>query len=98
MARRIVWTSQAESGFERILRFYLVRNGNKSYSRKLSQEVKGVLDLIRKYPLLGSRTDTPNVRVVTISRLKLFYKVQVKIILVVFVLDNQEDPDKSKTL
>jgi len=58
MVRRIVWTSIAETIFTQILQFYIDRNGNKSYSRKILAEVKGILNVIKKQPFVGSTTAT----------------------------------------
>jgi len=65
MARRIVWISRADEIFTHILKFYVERNGSKTYSRKLNKEVKEIINLLIKHPFLGTKTDFENLRVLT---------------------------------
>jgi plasmid stabilization system protein ParE len=58
MVRRVVWTSRAEAIFSEILKFYFKRNGTKEYSRKLNAEIKQLLNLVKKHPYIGKKTDT----------------------------------------
>jgi hypothetical protein len=52
MARRVVWSENAHKIFTKILEFYIERNGSKTYSRKLSNEVLDLIRLISKRPFL----------------------------------------------
>lgn len=99
MVRRIIWTSQAETIFTQILQFYIDRNGSKSYSRKILAEVKGILNVIKKQPFLGSTTEVRNVRVIVTRKYRLFYQVETSNIVVLLIRENQANPeDLSKLL
>jgi hypothetical protein len=50
MVRRIIWTSRADEIFTHILEFYVERNGSKTYSIKLNQEVKKSLTCLQNIP------------------------------------------------
>jgi plasmid stabilization system protein ParE len=55
MAKRIIWTSRAEKIFTEILLFYFKRNGTKTYSRKLNNEIEALIKLLGKHPYLGEK-------------------------------------------
>jgi len=58
MARRIIWSKLALDVYNKILEFYNQRNGNKIYSRKLNQEIKHTISLLKEQPNLGKVTQT----------------------------------------
>ena len=75
MVRKIIWTSRAESVFASILEFYYNRNGTKIYSRKLNFEIKQLLNLLKKHPYIGQKTNFENIRVLLKGFYKFFYKM-----------------------
>ena len=57
MAKRIVWTSKADQIYSEILKFYVQRNGSKTFGKKLNIEVKNLLLLLSRHPFLGKKPD-----------------------------------------
>lgn len=96
MARRIIWTSKADSIFTEILEFYYRRNNSINYSRKLNNEINDVLHLLTIYPFLGFKSDFENVRVFIKGYFKIFYEVKPTEIVVHFIWDTRQDPKKLK--
>lgn len=96
MARRIVWTSQAEQIFSGILIFYFKRNGTKTYSRKLNSEIKKIITLIAKHPYLGKKAEIKNIRVLVKGDLKIFYRIEDTEIVIILVWDCRQNPDDLK--
>lgn len=71
MVKRIIWNSQAEQIYSGILKFYVQRNGSKTYSKKLNIEVKKLVNLLLKHPFLGKKTSVSNIRVLTKENYKI---------------------------
>ncbi len=92
MFRRIVWTSRADRIFTGILEFYIRRNDTKTYSRKINSEINKLLNLLKKHPFLGKKTDTENIRVIIHRDFKIFYHIQPNEIIVLMVWDCRQDP------
>ena len=93
MVRRIVWTSKADEIFTRILEYYIERNGSKTYSRKLNNEVKEIISLLSKHPFLGAKTEIEDLRVIIQGDYKIFYQVNLKEIIIHLVWDCRQNPD-----
>jgi len=92
MVRRIIWTSKADKVFTDILEFYIRRNGTKTYSRKINNEIDKLLNLLKNHPFLGKKTDTENIRVIIHRDFKIFYRIQLKEIIILMVWDCRQDP------
>ena len=92
MAKRVVWSSQADRIFTKILEFYIERNGTKNYSRKLNNEVMSIITILSKQPFLGIKTDTKNLRVVIKGDLKIFYQIETDKLLIHLVWDCRQNP------
>jgi len=75
MARKIIWTGNAEKIFVKILEFYYNRNGSKSYSKKLSAEIKQLVSFLKRHPFLGMKAETKNTRVLVKGNYKIFYRI-----------------------
>jgi plasmid stabilization system protein ParE len=85
--RKIIWTSTAEDLFFDILQFYIQRNGNATFSKKLFTEDQKVARLLAKYPYLGKRSDISGVYVLVHINLMIFYKVASGNIVILFIRD-----------
>jgi plasmid stabilization system protein ParE len=94
MVRRIVWTSLADKIFTSILEFYIIRNGSKTYSRKLNNEIHTTIRLLKKSPFLGTHTDLENIRVLIYKNYKVFYQVEIEEIIVHLVWDTRQNPQR----
>ncbi len=63
MAKGVIWTSQADRIFTKILEFYIERNGSKAFSRKLNNQVNSLISILVKQPFIGTKTEIKGVRV-----------------------------------
>jgi toxin YoeB len=98
MVRRIVWTSLADKIFTSVLEFYIKRNGSKTYSRKLNNEIHTTISLLKKSPFLGAHTELENIRVLIYKSYKIFYQVDADEIIVHLVWDTRQDTQKLEDL
>jgi plasmid stabilization system protein ParE len=89
------WSAQTTSELNRILLFYVVRNGNSKYSRSVMKMIKDTLRLVAKYPYMYRSTIVPDTRVFVCEYFKIFYSVSDKYIQVEAVFDSRQDPEKS---
>ncbi len=77
-----------------ILEFYIKRNNNANYSKKLNSEINKNLNLIAKHPLMGLKTDVESVRALISGDLQIIYEIVEKTILVVMIWDCRRAPEK----
>lgn len=61
--RKIKWSPEAKDSFEAILQFYIERNSNKTYSKKLFKQIRKTISLIQKNNFIGKATDEDETRV-----------------------------------
>jgi plasmid stabilization system protein ParE len=93
MARRVVWSKNADRIFTKILEYYIQRNGSKNYSRKLSNEVLKLIRLISNRPFVGIRSDNENVRLFIKGNYKIFYQIEPDFIIIQLVWDCRQNPE-----
>ena len=98
MVRRIAWTKSADKIFTYILEFYIDRNGSKTHSRKLNNEVKEIINLLSKHPFLGAKTDFEDIRVLIQGDYKIFYQVKSMELVIHLVWDCRQNPDDLKRI
>jgi len=96
--RRIVWSARAKSDLSAILDFFYIRNGNKSYSRKLNSNIRKVIRLLRTYPGIGTRTDIQDVRALIHGNYIIFYETKPGSVLIIAIWDSRQDPEKLSIL
>lgn len=65
---------------------------SKNYSRRLNRLFKDRLKLLKEFPELGKPTNEKNLRLLTVLHYNLFYRIEVKEILVVGIWDSRRDP------
>jgi plasmid stabilization system protein ParE len=90
--RKIIWSNRAESEFQDILHFYILRNGNKKFSQKLLKDTKKAIGLLVAYPFIGRLSDNYKTRVLVKEYISVFYEVTNKSIEVISVWHNLQDP------
>ena len=82
------WTTRAEEEWERILTFYTIRNGSRTYSLKLDTELKHILELLCIQPGMGQETKRKGIRRRVIARrFALFYQFDSESVTVVSIVD-----------
>jgi toxin YoeB len=99
--RKIVWSVEAKNDLFEILNFYIERNGSPAYSTKLNNRINKSLQLISKYPNIGTESDYPSVRVLITGDYQIVYEIFDQLILVIMLWDcrrNHEDKKIGKRL
>ena len=94
--RKIVWSVEAKNDLFEILNFYNERNGSPAYSIKLNNRINKSLQLISKYPDIGTESDYPSVRVVITRDYQIVYEIFDQLILVIMLWDCRRNPENKK--
>jgi len=92
--RKIIWSNRARESRYDILKFYFRRNKTKIYSIKLNKQINKELQLILKYPELGIKTDVEGVRGLIFGNFIIFYELNKNVIIVHYVWDSRQNPEK----
>ena len=93
MARRIIWTEQAQFERHEILDYWYKKTGNKKYSKKLAFRFRETVKYIALHNYIGRATDIEDVRVAVCGHYLIFYKLTVEIVTVITVFDNRRNPN-----
>lgn len=93
MVKRIVWTSNAELIFTKILKYYVHRNKSNTYSRKLNSDIHYLLRILLKQPFIGLKTDDENIRVFIHKDYKIFYQIDGDKLIIHFIWDCRQNPE-----
>ncbi|MCB0733275.1 MAG: type II toxin-antitoxin system RelE/ParE family toxin [Bacteroidetes bacterium] len=96
MAKRIVWTEQAQRERRELLSYWIDRNKSKTYSVKLNNLFKEWVLLLSKRPEIGKPTDIDGIRVKVVRDYLLFYEVRKEIFYVLSIWDGRRDPKTRK--
>lgn len=96
MAKRIVWTEEADDDRLQILQYWYTVTGSKTYSNKLNKKFREYLNTIQHYPEIGLRTEIPNVRIKTVGNYHLIYLLTSNSIILLQIWDTRQNPDKLK--
>ncbi len=89
---KIEWSVEARSDLLDILDFYILRNGNANYSKKLFSGIYKSIKLIARNPLLGKQTDDPAIRALITGDYQIIYEIFDKLILIIMIWDCRRDP------
>lgn len=93
MAKRIIWTSQADLIFTKILEFYIERNGSKTFSRKLNNDIQSLIAILAKQPFLGMKTEIGNIRIFIKGNYKIFCQIDNNMLIIHLVWDCRQNPE-----
>ncbi len=74
MAKRVIWTKNAQQERMGILEYWLERNKSKTYSIKLDNLFKESINLLKIRPDIGKKTDIENVRIKIVREYLIFYE------------------------
>jgi plasmid stabilization system protein ParE len=89
---KIEWTIEARLDLLDIIEFYLQRNGNSIYSKKLNTRINESVKLLAKNPFLGRLTEDPAIRALITGDYQIIYEVFDKLVLIVMIWDCRRDP------
>ena len=95
--RKIVWSSNAEVDLLKILEYFYIRNGSKTYSIKLNSGIRKAVRLLSNHPFLGLQSDVENVRVLVEGDYAIFYQVESETIRITIIWDCRQNPDNLTT-
>ena len=90
---KIIWSNRAKIKRYEILRYFITRNKNTTYSKKLNTKINSELRLLIKNPQLGLKTDIPEIRGLVIGNYILFYEAINDDIYIHYIWDSRQNPD-----
>jgi toxin YoeB len=96
--RKIVWSSKAKFDLFKILEYFFIRNGSKTYSRQLNTKIRRSVRLLSNYPNLGLQSDIENVRTLIEGDYAIFYQVDSETIRITTIWDCRQNPNNLSTL
>jgi len=91
--RKITWSKEAKESLQEILDFHIERNGNKSYSIKLLNQIKLSVSYIRDNNFIGKATDEEFTRVVFKNHYGVFYEVKENVVEIQLIWDARRNPE-----
>ena len=91
--RKIVWSPNAEIDLLKILEYFYIRNGSKTYSVKLNSKIRKAVRLLANHPFLGLQSDVENVRTLVEGDYAIFYQVESDTIRITVIWDCRQNPD-----
>ena len=94
MAKKIVWSVQAQSDRKEILLFWKNKNKSDSYSKKLNYLFKDAAKTISLFPNIGKPTDYKDTRIKIVRDYLMIYKEFENFISVVAIWDSRQNPVK----
>ena len=95
MAKTVVWKRQANQQILEI-EAYLLENFSAQTVDKFLDKLYQKLEMLERFPESGQRTRLATIRRLRINRLiSLFYRIQGNYIVIHFVWNNRQDPEKN---
>ncbi len=92
MDRTVVWSIEAEKDLNDILDFYYNTVQAKSYAQKLNRIFEKEIMQIKSFPKIGIATNVDGIRVKFVGYYSLIYEITAKIIYVLRIWDNRQNP------
>ena len=93
---KIKWSVQARLDLIEILEFYLERNGNATYSRKLNLIIKKGTSQISKNPHIGIQSNYDSVRAFITLDYQIIYEIIDNTILIVMIWGCRKNPNDKR--
>jgi addiction module RelE/StbE family toxin len=91
--RKIVWSPNAENDLLKILDYFYIRNGSKTYSVKLNARIRKAVRLLSNHPFLGLQSDIENIRALVEGDYAIFYQVESEIVRITTIWDCRQNPE-----
>ncbi len=96
VGKKIIWAREASEDLYNILDFYIKRNGNSDYSKKIKSRIDHTVSLLGIHEKLGRKTDITNIRFIIELDYLVFYEILDDCIQVLFVWDTHQNPELLK--
>ncbi|MDT0646828.1 type II toxin-antitoxin system RelE/ParE family toxin [Zunongwangia sp. F260] len=90
----ISWTPSAVKQRNQIFDYWNRRNQSLNYSRKLNTLVKDRIQILKKNPEIGVKTNFENTRALSLGHYNILYKIYTSKIIITGLWDNRQDPEK----
>jgi plasmid stabilization system protein ParE len=95
MAKRtVVWTETAVRQRREILKYWVKRNGTKTYAEKLIKLTAEQIKVIQSNPKLFKKVDFSDTHVSALGHFSIFYKYTKDTLIITAFWDNRQDPKK----
>ena len=98
MVEKVVWTQTAYKQKLEIFEYWNQRNGSTGFSQSLENDINFAIDLLRKFPKLGIKTQLRDVRVKIIKNYLLIYKITKNTLYVLLFWDSRQNPEDLERL
>ncbi len=93
MVRRIIWSKNALRDKIRILDFWYIRIGTKTYSRKLDKEFRQAIKNLKYFPKMGRLLENTEIRFLVVDYYQIFYKFTKTEIQILHLWDSRRNPE-----
>ena len=94
--RSIQWTLKAESKKLAIYTYWFHRNKSFEYPLRLEELIVSTLTILKSKPLIGIKTDIPNVHSIRIEKYRIFYSFNTAQLTILSFWDTRQNPTKHK--
>ncbi|MEQ8910161.1 MAG: type II toxin-antitoxin system RelE/ParE family toxin [Vicingaceae bacterium] len=99
MAERTVsWSISASRQLRHVLEFWIKKNGSRTYSLKLLNQIEANLEQVKKYPKKCPESVYPEVRVAAMGHYSIYYRFTPSSIRIEAFWDNRQDPKQLKKI
>ncbi len=93
MAKKIIWSLNAQRDRKNILFYWNKRNKSNRYSIKLNKLFKDAVKIISKYPRIGKLTDKENIRIKIVRDYLILYENLDTEIHILTIWDSRRDAE-----
>ena len=94
MAKKIIWSIEAEKDLNRILEFYFYKVQAQSYANRLNSIFEQEIELITKFPNIGKLCYSENLRAKITGHYQIIYENTESVIYILRVWDSRQNPSK----
>ena len=91
---KVFWTESAIRQRNFIFEYWIERNQNYNFVKKLNLQIKNVISLLKKNPELGKQTDFKNTRALIIGNYSILYQKIDNKIIITGLWDNRQNPNQ----
>jgi len=92
--RKIIWSEKAKLDLFEILDFFNIRNGTKTYSKKLNSSFRKSVRLLEKHSDMGVLTDVQNMRNLIEGDYSIFYEIKSDTVEIITIRDSRQNPEE----
>ena len=93
MVERIIWSKNALRDKIRILDYWYIRIGTKTYSKKLDRELRQAVKNLKNFPGMGRLLENSEIRFLVVDYYQIFYKYSDKEIRILHIWDSRRNPE-----